>query len=82
MEPRLCDHCGADVETDGIQHRRRLFCSDECCEAFEDKFMVSGEPDSFDLDDPFDGGLDEVDEDSELEGLDAEEELDPLDADF
>ena len=59
METRICTYCGAEMENEGIRHRNRLFCSDECCEAFEDEFLVHGEPDLADLDDetedkPFD----------------------------
>jgi len=82
MEPRPCDHCGTVVENEGIRHRRRLFCSDECCEAFEDRFMENGEPDDLDLDDPLDDSLDSVDEDSELVGLTVDEDLDSLDEGF
>ena len=78
MEPRLCDNCGKEMEDDDIRHRRQVFCSDECCEEFEDRFLENGEPDELDLDDPFDGDLDEVDEEGELEGLDADDDLDPL----
>jgi len=70
------------VENEGIRHRRRLFCSDECCEAFEDRFMENGEPDDLDLDDPLDDSLDSVDEDSELVGLTVDEDLDSLDEGF
>ncbi|RKZ10408.1 hypothetical protein DRQ50_14465 [bacterium] len=35
MEILICNHCGVLVEGTGIQHRRRLFCGDECCEKFE-----------------------------------------------
>ncbi len=45
-----CDYCGAAIEVDGIRHRQRLFCSDECCEAFEDELLEHGEPDAAELD--------------------------------
>ena len=70
MEPPICDRCGTVVEGSCIRHRRRVFCSDECCEAYEDQFMVCGEPDPADLLAPVD----------ELEAL-AENDLEPLDPD-
>lgn len=76
MEPRVCDYCGAVIEEAGLRHRRRLFCNDECCEAFEDKFLVNGEPDDTELlddadGDPFDD--DDLDEPSDdFDGADAE----------
>ncbi len=47
--PRACHQCGAEVLDGGIEHRRRRFCSDECCEVFEDLFMLRGGPDAIDL---------------------------------
>lgn len=80
MDPRTCDHCGQEIEDgDGIRHRRRLFCSDECCEAFEDEFLTSGEPDEVDLDEDLDE-LDPLDDD-DLDPLEEEDGLDPLDDD-
>jgi hypothetical protein len=49
MNPRICAQCGAVILDHGIDHRRRHFCSDECCERFEDLFMKCGEPDPADL---------------------------------
>ncbi|MEZ4386206.1 MAG: hypothetical protein R3D98_01260 [Candidatus Krumholzibacteriia bacterium] len=78
MEPRRCDHCGEVVLDQGIRHRRRLFCGDECCEAFEDEFMRVGEPDPVDLDEEFEE-LDLPDDDLDPELLlDPDVELDPL----
>jgi hypothetical protein len=81
MEPRTCDQCGQAFEHEGIRHRRRLFCSDECCEAFEDEFMVIGEPDSLDLDEELDD-IDPLDDADDLDTLDDDgDDLDPLDDD-
>ena len=65
MEVVTCTRCGAVVDGEGIRHRRRLFCSDECCEEFEDQFLDHGEPDDVDLedDDPGGDGLYEEDDD-------------------
>ena len=49
MEVLICDHCGTQVEGVGIQHRRRLFCGDECCEVFEDRVRDHVGPDAVDL---------------------------------
>ena len=77
MEILICDHCGALVEGADIRHRRRLFCSDECCEKFEDRVRNHVDPDAVELekadaladdglfDDEYlgDGEDDDVDED-------------------
>ena len=49
MVPHACHQCGAEILDAGIEHRRRRFCSDECCEVFEDLFMLRGGPDAIDL---------------------------------
>ena len=74
MELLTCTQCGAEIDGEGIRHRRRLFCSDECCETFEDGFLDHGGPDAEDLaeeddDDLFDEDdlLDDGDEDDVLE---------------
>ena len=51
MEPRICTCCGVVIETGGIDYRHHLFCSDGCCEAYEDRLVAHGEPDLDDLDD-------------------------------
>ncbi len=76
MDIQTCTKCGNLVEGDGIRHRRRLFCGDECCEAFEDQFMNHGGPDVVDLkeddddledDDLFDEDFEEEDGDDDLD---------------
>ena len=49
MELLTCTQCGAEIEGEGIRYRRRLFCSDECCETFEEGFLNHGGPDAEDL---------------------------------
>jgi hypothetical protein len=49
MALRLCAQCGIEITAPEIRHRRRVFCSDECCEAFEDVFLIRGGPDPIDL---------------------------------
>jgi hypothetical protein len=68
MEPKVCTYCGAEITDQGIEFRRQLFCSDECCETWEDEFLDKGVPDLVDLegddleDDEF---LDDVDLDDD-----------------
>ena len=60
MEILICNHCGVLVQGAGIQHRRRLFCGDDCCEEFEDRIRDHIEPDVGDLEKahvPGDDGL-------------------------
>ena len=41
----ICFQCGIEIEEGtGIRHRSRLFCSDECCNQFEEEFAAAGEP--------------------------------------
>ncbi len=51
MKPGECAQCGAEFEGPGIIHRGRFFCSDECCESWEDEFARNGEPEPDELDD-------------------------------
>ena len=44
MKPGECAQCGAEFEGPGIIHRGRFFCSDECCESWEDECARNGEP--------------------------------------
>lgn len=75
MQLRACHQCRTEILDDGIEHRRRLFCSDECCEQFEDLFMVRGEPDPQDLE-AAEHGLDEIDLGAaDLGGSDLDEDL-------
>jgi hypothetical protein len=46
-----CFQCGADIDGEGIEHRGKVFCSDECCEEFEDELTVNGAPDLDELED-------------------------------
>jgi hypothetical protein len=55
MSRGICSQCGSEIEGTSIKHRSRLFCSDECCETFEEEFLTKGEP-----------GMDEL-EDEELD---------------
>jgi len=76
MDPRICTRCGVEIEEAGLTHRKRLFCSDECCETWEDEFHKSGEPDAEDLnaedleEDVLDDDDLDFDEDSDFEDED------------
>jgi hypothetical protein len=70
MSQGICSQCGADIDGTSIRHRRRLFCSDECCETFEEEFLTKGVPgrDELDAEPGVDVDFDEDDlEDGELE---------------
>lgn len=80
MDFSVCSQCGIEIEGKGIHFRDRVFCSDECCEEFEEEFVTRGEPDIDDLDEDltedFDG------EDLGYRDGDEEEKDDFLDDDF
>jgi hypothetical protein len=70
MSQGICSQCGADIDGPNIRHRGRLFCSDDCCETFEEEFLTKGEPgrDELDVDLGLDVDFDEDDlDDEELE---------------
>lgn len=83
MHPRTCHQCGVEILDTDIEHRRRHFCSDECCDAFEDERLLRGGPDPLDPD----AADAELDVDGlEPEDLDAEDleddDLDLVDEDL
>jgi hypothetical protein len=49
MDPEICEYCGGTLQDPAIRHRQRVFCSDDCCEAFEDELVQNGEPAAEDL---------------------------------
>ena len=51
MELTVCHQCSAEIEGKGIHFRGYVFCSDECCEEFEEAFADREEPDLDDLED-------------------------------
>lgn len=61
MDFSVCSQCGIEIEGKGIHYRDRVFCSDECCEEFEDLFSKIGEPDLASLDEDIDDDLDDDD---------------------
>ena len=70
----ICFQCGIEIEEGtGIRHRSRLFCSDECCDQFEEEFAAAGEPGVAELETEellagdLDLDLDEIDLDADIE---------------
>jgi hypothetical protein len=61
MDFNVCAQCGIEIEDKGIHYRGQVFCSDECCEEFEEEFSSSDEPDIEDLDEEADTDFDEDD---------------------
>jgi hypothetical protein len=41
MDSKVCSQCGAELESMGVQFKDKVFCSDECCDEFEEQ--LSGE---------------------------------------
>jgi len=69
MKEDQCAYCGAEINEAGVEFRGLFFCSDECCEDYEDNLTVNGEPnpDELDTDDLADLELDDGDfEEDEL----------------
>ena len=60
MDFNSCSRCGSEIEGKGILFRKRNFCSDECCEEFEEDFQTKGEPQ---VDDLGDDDTDDLDDD-------------------
>jgi len=50
MDFSKCIQCGVEIEGKGIHYQGRSFCSDECCEEFDEKFVASVEPKMDELD--------------------------------
>jgi len=81
MKPMLCAQCGSEIEVRPIAYHGRMFCSDECCETFDQDFALKGGPGDDDLDDDLEADYeDDFDEDDFDEDLgykdDDEEEFD------
>lgn len=76
MDFSVCSQCGIEIEGKGIHFRDREFCSDECCEEFEDEFSKLGEPDLESLDEDNDEDFDEEDLGYKEEEVEADSLLD------
>jgi len=73
-----CTQCGAEIEETGIQYRGKVFCSDDCCEQYEQEFQDKDEP----VLDELDGDDEEVEiSDEDLDYQDDDDEDDMLDDD-
>ena len=58
----VCTQCGAEIEDSGIQFRGHVFCSDPCCEEYENDFQEKDEPGIDELD-PGDSAEENSDDD-------------------
>jgi hypothetical protein len=76
MSQSICSQCGADIDGTGIRHRGRLFCSDECCETYEEEFLTKGEPGLDELDGDLDEELEFDEDDLEDEELEEDDDFD------
>ena len=86
MKPKTCTHCAAEIEGKPVSYRGHVFCSDECCEEYDEVFAAKGGPADDDLDDDLDKDLadeefDEDDFDDEDVGYKDDEDDDDLDFD-
>jgi hypothetical protein len=61
MDFSVCSQCGIEIEGKGIHYRDQVFCSDDCCEEFEEEFNSSDEPDIEDLEEEDPEDFDEED---------------------
>ena len=75
MTQSICSQCGADIDGTGIRHRGRLFCSDDCCESFEEEFLTKGEPGVHELDEDLDEDLDFDEDDLDEDELEEDDDF-------
>jgi len=73
-----CTWCGAEITAEGVGYKSRLFCSDECCEEYQNDLEKNGEPNPEELEKDFivedlesfdygdDGEISDDDEDLDL----------------
>lgn len=80
MDFSVCTQCSLEIEGKGIHYRDHVFCSDECCEEFDEELVKSGEPDLDELDEEIDEDFD--DDDLGYQDDDPDTEDDFLDDDF
>ena len=80
MDFKVCARCGKEIEEQGVLFNKRRFCSDECCEEFEEMLLDGGGPEPEDLDfeaeAEADVDEDDLDEDLDLDDLDEDLDLD------
>ena len=85
MSVNMCAWCGAEITNEGVGYQNQLFCSDECCEEYQDDLVKNGEPNPEDLEKDFNADdLDNYDfgDDDELLDDDDEDDLDFADDDY
>ena len=80
MDFKVCVQCEKEIEGKGILFRNKYFCSDECCEEFEDLYQKDGEPGPKELEGEEAEEIEDL-EDLENLDLDASDNLDDLDLD-
>ena len=51
MDFDACSQCGKEIDGKGVQFRDRVFCSDECCDEFEEELLAKDALSIEDLDD-------------------------------
>ncbi len=63
VEPVLCARCSKLIEDDeSVEFLGRVFCSDTCCEEFEEVVTAAGEPAAAELDDEASNEVDDLDD--------------------
>lgn len=72
MDVEVCAQCGNEIEGKGVKFRDRIFCSDACCDEFEEELAAE---DALELDE-----LDDLDENELMSRSDGD--LDDFDDDF
>ncbi len=86
MDFRVCAQCGKEIEGEGIFFHKRYFCSDECCDEYEELLLEDVDPvpedlamdDDEDLEDPtLEAGvdLDDLEDLEDLDGLDLDDDF-------
>ena len=70
MDTERCEQCGQDFDGPGVDFRNHTFCSDTCCETFEERLVLNGEPAEVDLAEDFG---DEDFEDADFEAADPDD---------
>lgn len=84
MDIEVCAQCGGEIESKGVRFRDRVFCSDECCDEFEEELSAQDGLEMEDLDELDDLGEDDLmsDSDQDLGYRSDEDDLDDFDDDF
>lgn len=82
MDIDVCVQCGKVIEGKGIRFRNRHFCSDECCEEWEELSLEDDEPIPEELAVDDEEIVEDLEDLDDLDELDDLEDLDDLDDDF